>query len=356
MRVRATCSALLWLLATGCRDDDTTAMSEDTDGAGETGEPGDDDDDAADGDSDEGEDVEPPPGGLRRLLAHEYVASIEQLLGSEAAAAATPPADPTVGDYDAVAAIELPVAPTAVADHEASARAVAAAAVAAPEVLAQTVPCVVDGPQDESCYASFIRDMGRLLWRRPLEDVEVAALLAIAEQARTWGEGEFSFGIEYALATMLQSPSFVYVVEVGEPDDGGARRLTPHELATRMSLFLLGRTPDAELLATAERGGLDEPDAIRDVAWSLVDRPRAQAQVDRFFTALLGLRGLADTGKDAERFPIWDEYTAASAHAETLSLIRDLVFEQDADVLEMLDASYTFVDARVATIYGIQPP
>ena len=347
----------------GCRDDATPGQGGTDDAGDETG-PGDDgesgmDDGADDTGTDSGGEepaIEPPPGGMRRLLSHEYLASVELLLGPEAAAAALPPADGTVGGYDAVAAVELPLAPVAVEDYERSAAAVAEAAAAAPETIAQTVPCVTAG-QGDDCYGTLVTDLGRLLWRRTLVDAEIDGLVAFAEQARDWGEGDFIVGVQYVIAAMLQSPNFVYVVEVGEPDpDGGPRRLTGPELATRMSLFLLGRTPDATLLDIADSGELDDPDGLRDVAWQLVDTPEAVAQVDRFYNALLELRDLEDKGKDTELFPVWDEFTAASMREETLRLVRHLVFEEDGDVLDMLDADYTFVDPRLAAIYGIESP
>ena len=344
-----------------CRDA-PTQPADGTDDAGDETGPGDDDGDTGTGDdgaddtgTDGGEpDFTPPPGGMRRLLSHEYLASVEMLLGPEAAAAALPPTDGTVGGYDAVAAIELPLAPVAVEDYERSAFAVAEAAAGAPQTIAQTVPCVT-ADQGDDCYATLASDLGRLLWRRPLVEEEVDGLVAFAEQARTWGEGDFMVGVEYLLAAMLQSPNFVYVVEVGEPDpDGGARRLTGPELATRMSLFLLGRTPDATLLDLSD--SFDDPDAVRDVAWQLVSSPEAVTQVDRFFNALLELRDLEDKGKDTELFPVWDEFTAASMREETLRLVRHLVFEDDGDVLDMFDADYTFIDPRMAAIYGVESP
>ncbi|MEM6992005.1 MAG: DUF1592 domain-containing protein [Myxococcota bacterium] len=354
-------SAIGLVPASGCSDEPTTAVDATDDGDSSGGDAQDDgtgaDETGDDGGDDGGAAVAPPPGGMRRLLAHEYVSSVSLILGPEAAAAATPPADGSVGGYDAVAALELPVAPTAVEGFEDSAFAVAEAAVGAPEVMAQSVPCVLEAAPGEACFETVARDLGRLLWRRPLTTDEIDGIVALQLDGQAFGDGDFDMGLTYGLLALLQSPNFVYVVEVGELDEQtGRRRLTSDELASRLSFFLLGHTPDAELLAMADSGVLGETDGLRDVAWALLDTPQAAAQVDRFYTALLELRELEDKNKDSELFPLWDEFTARSMREETLRLVQYLVFEQDGDVLDLLDAPYTFVDARMAAIYGVDSP
>src|SRR5581483_11640033 len=83
---------------------------------------------------------------------------------------------------------------------------------------------------------------------------------------------DFDKGVEFALAGILMSPSFLYRFEVGTPDPADATRvvLTPLELATRLSFFLSGSTPSDALLAAAQSGGLDTVDGIRAQATALL--------------------------------------------------------------------------------------
>ena len=64
-------------------------------------------------------------------------------------------------------------------------------------------------------------------------------------------------GLKYELMAILQAPSFIYIGEVGEEDESGYRRLTGGEMATRLSFFLLGRTPDLATLTAGENGELE---------------------------------------------------------------------------------------------------
>ncbi|MFZ6178826.1 DUF1592 domain-containing protein [Nannocystis pusilla] len=300
---------------------------------------------------------EPVPGGLRRLLRHQYVGSIRYLLGDEAAAAAAPPEDYPLHGFDAIGAAELALQASAVEQCETSARAVAMTAVARPERLGEFAPCVNDATPDSSCYASVAADFGRLAWRRPLADDEVATLVRIAEGGRAWGHS-FAVGLEYELMALLQSPHFVYSIELGEPDADAPerRRLTGLELAARMSFFLLGRTPDAELLAAAEAGALETEEQVRAAATEMLARPEARATLTNFYSELFLLRDLPTIAKSAALFPEFSPELAASMAQETLHLIEEIVWEQDGDIRGLIDSDHTFVDAALAGLYGVPAP
>lgn len=305
---------------------------------------------------DEPEPIIPPPGGLRRLLGHQYVQSIGLLLGPEAAAVADAPADPVLATFDAIGTLESVPSPADVERYEASAAAVAEAAIANPQTIGQTVPCVVDGPLDDACYESLARDLGRVAWRRPLTDAQVQMLIGVAEAGREFGEDDFMVGAQYMLAAILQSPRFIYIVELGDPADGDYRELDGYELAARMSFFLNGRTPEPELIDRAEAGDFDDDEMVRSIAEEMVNRREARDVVARFYDQYLGIRRLPSVSKDAELFPTFSEELAESMRNETQLLLEDIVFEQEGSLLDLLDADYTFVDDRLAEHYGLPSP
>jgi len=309
-------------------------------------------------DSDTGDSAfAPAPGGLRRLLRHQYVGSIRYLLGDEAAAAAAPPEDYPLHGFDAIGAAELALQASAIEQCEASAQAVAVAAVAHRGRLGTFAPCVNAATPEPGCYAAVARDFGRVAWRRPLVEGEVATLARIAADARVWGDS-FDVGLRYELMALLQSPNFVYLVEIGEPDAEApeVRRLTALELAARMSFFLLGRTPDVELLAAAEAGELETDAQVRAAAAAMLARPEARATLELFYGELFLLRDLPTVSKNAELFPQFSPELAASMAQETLHLVDDIVWEQDGDIRGLIDAEYTFVDAGLAALYGVPAP
>src|SRR5690606_11763846 len=103
----------------------------------------------------------------------------------------------------------------AVDTYETSARAAAAAADA--DTLAGYHSCEPAGADDLACHRQFITNFGRAAWRRSLQPAEVERYAAVAQDAAL-AFGTWEAGRQYAVANLLQSPYFLYQVEVGEPD------------------------------------------------------------------------------------------------------------------------------------------
>ncbi|UQA58160.1 DUF1592 domain-containing protein [Polyangium aurulentum] len=294
---------------------------------------------------------------LRRLVRSQYKNSVGDLLGEGAKVAADPPDDFELNGFDSIGAAQIALGDDSVKAYESSARAVAAAAMGDKERIDSLHGCPETSPSAAECHANFIRNFGRLAWRRPLDEAEVERYTAVAQFAAT-DRDDFYAGVEYAIAAMLQSPHFLYQIELGEPVAGrpDLRKLSGFELASRISFFLLGTTPDAELLDAAEKGELDSPDGVREAALAMLERPAAREALRGFYDEFLGLRRLSGVAKNGDVYPAFTPSLADAMRTETLTLIEDIVWERDADVLELLDASYTFVNAELASHYGLPAP
>ncbi len=357
---RFACSGLAFFLMTAgsaCRDDDAAVSGTGTDGAGDGSstsgsEPGGTTTDA----EPEGEAFVPGPGGMRRLSGREYRASVKLMLGSEAAEAAEPPEDTAQQGYDAVGGALLSVPSEVIPRYERSSAGIADAVLLHPQTLQTLVPCVAEDA-DASCYREVATRLGRFAFRRSLLDAEVDSIATIGSEAKDWGDGDFMTGLRYALMAILQSPSFLYLQEVGEDDaESGYRRLSSTELASRLSFFLTGHTPSLELLALAETGGLETEDQIREIAEELVAGPEARIALDSFFSEALRLRELSSAAKNADVFPAFSPELAQFMEDETLLLLYDIIWQQDADYRELFRAPYTFVNDVLAENYGIPKP
>jgi uncharacterized protein DUF1592/uncharacterized protein DUF1588/uncharacterized protein DUF1595/uncharacterized protein DUF1585/uncharacterized protein DUF1587 len=300
---------------------------------------------------------EPAGGGLRRLLARQYIASIRVMLGDVAADAADPPDDAQLSGLDAIGASELPIPPAAFEKYEQSARAVAAAAVGDAATKDRILtPCSANDA-DAACFGKALKPLARLAWRRTPTSEEVNGLV----HAATVGADAYQTldgGLEAGIATALLSPYFLYIVELGQPIEGEKhrRKLAGTELATRMSMFVLGQTPDAALLDLAEGGDLDDPAVVRQTAEDLVARPEAKSALRAFYSEAFRLREIDEVTKDGELYPEFTGDLRASMKEEALRLIDSVVWEDDGDALDILDAPYTFVDGRLAALYGVDAP
>ena len=294
---------------------------------------------------------------MRRLLTRQYVNSIRYLLGDAAATAAVAPPDESLNGFDIIGSAQRNVGDAGVKTYEQSCRDAAGAALADADhsKIDIHLTCTPTDEHDTACYTTFIESFGHVAFRRPLTDEEVTDIAHVADLAGT-AYGEFDAGLKYAIATMLESPSFVYQIETGVTATGTTlKKLTGPELATRMSFFLLDTTPSIELLTKAESGGLDDDQGARAAAEEMIADPRAHDSIRALYDEVLGARDVVNTdkvNKSATLYPNFNPELAQAMREETLRLVDDLVWTRDADFRELMTADYTFVNADLAELYG----
>ena len=132
--------------------------------------------------------------------------------------------------------------------------------------------------------------LARRAYRRPVTEQDLAAPMAFYARGR---EGaDFEAGIREALPAILASPKFLYRAERTPAGvaAGAVHRITPLDLASRLSFFLTGRGPDDELLRLAERGTLAEPAVLDAQVKRLLAAPTAHSLVTTFAFQWLKMR------------------------------------------------------------------
>ena len=212
--------------------------------------------------------------------------------------------------------------------------------------------CRPTAPSEElECAREIVSRLGSEAYRRPLSDNDISGLMNFysAGSAR----GGFEGGVRRALEAILASPHFVFRFE-REPenkDPGEIYRLSDVDLASRLSFFLWGTPPDAQLLEIASEGKLSDKELERQARRMLAD-PRAGALGTRFAGLWLRLQDLYKVRPDPNFYPNFDENLADAMRRETELFFYNLVRE-DKSFLELFSADYTFVNERLARHYGI---
>ena len=202
------------------------------------------------------------------------------------------------------------------------------------------------------CAEKIVSNLARQAYRRPVDDQDLAALMAMYELGQA--EGGFESGIERAIRALLVSPSFLFRLEPGPGDTepGEPFPISDTALASRLSFFLWSSLPDEELLAAAEQGRLrDERELERQVRRMLADR-RANALVENFAGQWLELRKVARIKPDEILFPEFDSELRFAMRRETELFFADIL-KRNRSALELLDADYTFLNERLAAHYGL---
>jgi hypothetical protein len=202
------------------------------------------------------------------------------------------------------------------------------------------------------CARRIVERLATQAYRGSASRADVDELMRFYETGAQ--SGGFEGGVRMALQAMLSSLHFVFRVEETPANvkPGTAYRISDLDLASRLSFFLWGTIPDAELIDVARRGYLSRPDMFdRQVRRMLADS-RSDALGTRFAAQWLRLQDLHKVEPDALAFPYFDESLADAMSRETESLFQHLVRE-DRPALELLTADYTFVNERLARHYGI---
>jgi len=202
------------------------------------------------------------------------------------------------------------------------------------------------------CGRKIISTLARHAYREPATDSDLETLLSFYQEGRN--KGTFENGIELALRRMLASPQFLFRFE-RDPATVSADsnyRISDMDLASRLSFFLWSSIPDDHLIDLASQNKLHTPAVLeREVRRMLAD-PKAQAIVDNFAGQWLYLRNLRGANPDLEEFPNFDDNLRQAFKQET-ELFFGSIMHEDHDVLDLLNANYTFVNDRLARHYGI---
>jgi Protein of unknown function (DUF1592)/Protein of unknown function (DUF1588)/Protein of unknown function (DUF1585) len=177
----------------------------------------------------------------------------------------------------------------------------------------------------------------------------VETLMGFYEEARR--QGGFEAGIRQALARILVGPRFVFRFESDpeSPAPGTAYRITDLELASLLSFFLWSSIPDEELLELAIEDKLHEPATLEQQARRMLADPRSESLVTNFGGQWLYLRELKNQRPESKDF---NENLREAFKRET-ELFFESIIREDHNVLDLLNAGYTFVDEQLARHYGI---
>ena len=239
--------------------------------------------------------------------------------------------------------------------YDALARSVAGQvlAVDSRDMMVPCKPAALD-KADEACAAAFFSGVGRLLYRRPLPDKEVANKVALAGAAAT-KLGDFYAGLGAGLSAMLVSPEFLFITDATEPDpaNSGARRLTGHAKAARLSFLIWNSTPDDALLTAAENGSVHTQKGLEAQVNRLLGSPRFAGGVRAFFTDMLAFDAFETMEKDPEIYPAFSLKAINGAREQALRTIVDLVVDRNGDYRDLFTTRATFLNRPLGMVYRV---
>ncbi len=302
--------------------------------------------------------VVPAPATLHRLTRAQYQASLRSLFGDSLKLPTDIEADTPLHGFASIGASELTIPPRAAEQYEAAALDVAHQAWSSPAVRQSLLgPGCTPTQESDPCLDAFFTRFGRQAFRRPLTQAESEQLHRLTSQLSAL-LGSLDEALEYTLASLLQSPHFLFRVELGEPDPErpGRLRYTSYEMASRLSYLLWNGPPDAELLDAAERGELVSRDGLRRQSERLLAAPAARAALAGFFSEYFNLARLDSMTKDKALYPQFSPTLVGAMREEILRDVEDVLFAGSTDYRELFRRRSTFVNAELAALYGLPAP
>ena len=203
---------------------------------------------------------------------------------------------------------------------------------------------------EPACFEEFVTGFGRRAWRKPLSSGELQRFTALYETVgEEQGAGE---GLRAVIEGGLQSPRFLYRIE-GSPQGQteAIRKLDGYEMASRLAFFFWDASPDESLMQAAASGELDTVAQVMAQAERMLEDKRARAVLNRALGQMFGLDKLFEYNKEDERYT---PEVRQALYDEAIELIDHLLWEQGANLSDLLTTEYAFVSRKTAYFYGVE--
>jgi hypothetical protein len=294
---------------------------------------------------------EPAPGMLRRLTRTQFRNSVRDVFGAEIDIQELD-GDNWVGDFAVVGAATVVTSARGVEQYEAAIEGAVDQVFEDPSKQAEFVGCTPGPTGDDACARSFIENVGRKAWRRPLETAEIDRLLALTANA-TSELGSAVEGLRWATVALFTSPNFLYRAELGATMADGSRRVVGYEMASRLAFLLWNSLPDDALLDDAASGALDTPDGVRAAASRLLDAPAGRAAVGAFAEEFMRLDRIASQAKDTALFPEYGPPLQAAMARDMRDVWETIALDDRASILELFSTTKVVVNSELAQLYGL---
>jgi Protein of unknown function (DUF1592)/Protein of unknown function (DUF1588)/Protein of unknown function (DUF1595)/Protein of unknown function (DUF1585) len=299
------------------------------------------------------------PTPLLLLARTQYLGTLQSLFGTVTPdlTSALGPDDSyqiTDGEVAQFGLVQADIDLASVTNFQTAAELTAAAVVASPAALAAIDPCSSGTPK-RTCAQRFVTTFGALAYRAPLTDAaDIARHMALYDAGAATSDAH---GIELVLRGMLQSPRFLYRVEIGTGQQAGptAVPLSSYEVAARLSYVLWNTVPDAQLTQAAATGALATKEQVSAQLTRMLQDPKGQGLVSGFLAAMIQLPGLPSAVKDPSIYPAWTSTPTlpASMQGEAQAFIGDVLTRQGGTLSALLTSPTVFVNKDLGGYYGM---
>lgn len=293
---------------------------------------------------------DPGPSPMQLLSRQQYLNTVKALAGD------VPGIESVLGESEAASAFGLvqpDVTQVQLEHFQSAANAIAAVIVADKTRLDKIAPCA-QGAVATDCAKNLVTKFGALAYRAPVTDqADIDAHVKLFNAGATTS---YAHGIELLLQGMLQSPRFLYKVEIGtgEKVSEKAVKLTPYEVAARLSYAMWDSPPDDKLNQAAASGGLADKQKVGEqLAWMLQDA-KGQKLVNRFLENWMHIGNVDVLVKNATTYPQFQSASFRdSLKNQARAFFDDLLNKQGGKLDALFKSQTAFYNKDLGDYYGV---
>lgn len=203
------------------------------------------------------------------------------------------------------------------------------------------------GANRNTCVRGKLTLLTQRAWKKAAAASDLDLLVQLSNT-----ESNVTDGLKKAMTAALMSPNFLYFHVVGNIS-AGVKTLNSHEVAHRLALFLWSSVPDDALMTAANQNQLITQAQIT----AQVERMMAS---DKFMTGFvagfvdqwLQLGQLRGATRVDPSFPTFSAAHLDDMAQETRQFVLHIL-RNNRPMEELFTANYSFVNSRLAQMYGI---
>lgn len=186
---------------------------------------------------------------------------------------------------------------------------------------------------------SLLKSFSKKAYRRPVPRNDFNKILASSKGLK--GE-KLIEAVKLEMKALMVSPQFLYRGLLIEGDSGTQQQVDNYELAERISYFLWEDMPDEELLESAKRNRLTQPEELGEQIDRMLASPKAINLAESFAHQWLGLADIDNADKDVTK--------RDALRSQPIDFLNYL-FTEDRPIMELLDSEITFTNYITASFY-----
>ena len=181
-------------------------------------------------------------------------------------------------------------------------------------------------------------------WRRPVTAAELAPIYKLVES--TFAKEGYRAAAK-GMKAIICSPSFLYHYQ-------NKGKLDNFALASRLSFFLWGTSPDVELLRLAHKKKLTEPAVYNQQVKRLLEDPKSANMINNFSYQWLHLKNAEVMPPDQKKFRRYYSLGVDKLMVkETQEFLKHLL-KNNMSIYNCLDSDFVMVNEKLAEFYYLK--